>query len=173
MKKSLMGRFILLLALLLIIGGLLYSCADEKAKTKPVISPVYSTSLNPDDRIIAEKAFNVFCEECQPLMGKYSEDIESIVISCHDIFSDGRCLDYRCDEYGWEKQIYLKIKLKDKQSVIPNELRSWGHTLHFYLGGPKNPGITTTKFPELCGVTKPTDGSDTYIPDPRLSFIKK
>lgn len=175
MKKLLMGRSTLLLALLLIIGGPLYSCADEK--TKPTISPVYDTNFTPSERVMAEKAFDVFCEKCQPLMGKYSKDIESIEISRgfdrEDTSLLNGCVDYRCREYEWDKQIYLKIKLKDRQTVIPKELRAWGHTLHIYLGGPQNPGITIGKFPELCGAPRPSGSSEAYIPEPKLSFIKK
>lgn len=82
-------------------------------------------------------------------------------------------MDYRCDDYGWDKELYIKIKIKDRTEVIPTEARDFGHTMHFYLGGPMNPGITTNKIPELCGVPSHDDGSDVYIPVPSLSFIRK
>ena len=134
--------------------------------------------MKPGERVIAERAYAVFCDTCKPLMSKYSEDIESIEIENGfdrgGSTPDGGCSDYRCREYEWDKQIYIKVKLKEKQTIIPPELRAWGHTLHIYLGGPKNPGITVGKLPQLCGATKPTDGSfDAYISEPKLAFIKK
>jgi len=145
----------------------------------PLIHPVYHQNLKPDEREIAEKAFIVFCDVCQPLMGKYSSDIESIEIgrgfdrgNISYYKGDNGCMDYRCRDYGWDKQIYIQVKLKDNTSVIPTELRAWSHTLHFYLGGPQNPGITISKIPELCGRTHSANRKDVYIAEPKLSFIK-
>lgn len=149
------------------------SCSSPQSAK---LVPTYSQEFDPNGRVNAEQAFAIFSEACQPLMGKYSGDIESISIDHgfdreKNMSGDG-CLDYRCREYGWDKQIYIKIKLKDKTDVIPTALRAWGHTLHFFLGGPKNPGITLNKIPELCGKINPNPGSDIFIPEPRLAFIK-
>ena len=153
----------------------LFPCAcstDEPSVPAAVMNPVYSTQLSSGDRQMAEKAFGVFCDACQPLMGKYASDIEKMEIS-EGFSRDPKwgCMDYRCRDYEWDKEIYIQVKIKDDTKVIPSDLRAWGHTLHFYLGGPKNPGITTSKIPELCGASR-KDGRDAYISVPELSFIK-
>jgi hypothetical protein len=141
------------------------------------IVPLYSPELTTDERALAEKTFLVFSDACQPLMSKYTNDIQSINISSgfdrQPNAPGGGCLDYRCKEYGWDKQIYIQVTLKNKLNDIPGDIKAQGHVLHFYLGGPKNPGITIGKFPELCGAHKSRSGSyDIYISDPKLSFIK-
>ncbi len=153
----------------------LISCTSDKRNS---ISPVCGNELNAQECFMAKEAFSVFSDTCRPLMNKYTSDIESIRIESGfdrdpNIPRDG-CLDYRCKEYGWDKQISVKIKLKDKLDVIPSKIRASGHTLYFYLGGPKNPGYTVGKFPELCGAQGAADGSyDKYISEPKLSFIKQ
>ncbi|MRR15668.1 MAG: hypothetical protein EG826_04335 [Deltaproteobacteria bacterium] len=152
----------------------LINCGSPRS---PQIAPTYSQEMSPDERAIAEKAFAVFCEACQPLMGKYALDIESIIINNgfnreKNMAGDG-CLDYRCKEYGWDKQVYVQVKLKNKLAVIPSDIKAQGHTLHVYLGGPKKPGITIGKFPELCGKTKSTNDLDFYFSEPRLAFLRE
>ncbi|MEN6423011.1 MAG: hypothetical protein ABFD76_13800 [Smithella sp.] len=148
---------------------LIFSCGSDST---PNFKPIYDKSLSSSDRIIAENAFAVFCDKCQPLMSKYSNDIESIQVEKgFDRGPDG-CLDYRCREYGWDKQIYIKIKIKNDPSKIPGSIKARGHFLHFYLGGPKNSGYTVGKFPELCGARKTNNDYDVYVPEPKLALIK-
>lgn len=169
------GIFACCICIMMICG-----CSDHSrpVSARPV-SPIYDPTLKTEEVEMAKKAFTIFCQTCQPLMGKYASDIERIEITRGfdrlevDIPGGDGCLDYRCDEYGWDKQIYIKVKIKDRTEVIPTEVRAFGHTMHFFLGGPKNPGITTNKIPELCGAPSNDDGADVYIPAPSLAFIKK
>lgn len=171
---------LLRIAASIFLAVLLGSCSQEgKQPSSLSVVPVYDDKFSPEEMAMAQKAFPIFCQTCQPLMGEYAADIEWIEIT-HGIdrlegegLPNNGCMDYRCDDYGWDKEIYIKVKIKDRTEVIPKEVRAFGHTLHFYLGGPVNPGITTTKFPELCGVQSNITGSDTYISVPSLSFIKK
>lgn len=160
---SLMKKIIFLLFLLSIISA----CTKEPK----VIDPIYDNSLNQTQLETAKKAYVVFCDVCKPLMSEYTDDIEWIKIEKgFDRNSQYGCLDYRCRDYGWDKEYYIQVKIKDDTSVTPGELRAWGHTLHYYLGGPKNPGITIGKKPELCGRER-VKSNDVYISDARLSFI--
>lgn len=146
---------------------LISACTEEPQ----VINPIYDNSLNQTQLEAAKKAYVVFCDVCKPLMSEYTGDIEWIKIEKgFDRSLSYGCLDYRCRDYGWDKQYYIQVKIKDDTSIIPRELRAWGHTLHYYLGGPKNPGITISKIPELCGKEKVTN-NEVYISDSRLSFI--
>lgn len=179
-EESLVERSlrILVIAASIFMVMLLGSCLPEGNQPSGLsVSPVYDDGLSPEELAMAQKAFPIFCQTCQPLMGKYAADIERIEISRGFDRLEGEglpnngCMDYRCEEYGWDKQICIKVKIKDRTEVIPKEVRAFGHTLHFYLGGPVNPGITTAKFPELCGVQSSGDGVDVYIRVPGLSLI--
>ena len=152
--------------LILIIG-----CSSESSQLTP--QPSFSKTLTTQEIAVAKSAFDVFCKTCQPLMGEYSGDIESIKIEWyHDCTTDeGARHDYRCADYKWDKYIYITLKIKDRTQQIPVDLRAFGDTEHVYLGGPENPGLIITKFPELCGVTKPRPGCDTFISAPDLSQI--
>lgn len=166
----------ILIIVTLLVGTLMFMGYLSESKSKAVVvKPLYSKNLNQNELVIAKKAFEVFCQTCHLLTGKYAEDVETVEVS-HGFnrTKNGSCMDYRCDDYGWDRQIYIKVKIKDRTKIIP-DFRGGpsGHTLHFYLGGPKNPGITTTKFPEFCGVQKPSNGNDTFISVPSLSFIKQ
>ena len=151
----------LIMVTILVIIGISVGCSSESV----VIEPLYDKNLNQNELAVAKRAFEVFSQTCLPLMGEYVGDIETIEISRG--FDD-----YRNRDYGWDAHFYMEIKIKDSTSLIPASMRAFGHTLHFYLGGQKNPGITTTKFPQLCGVQKPSNGNDTFISVPSLSFIK-
>jgi len=153
-----------LLIITLLVGiGIFMGCSSEQV----VVNPLYDKNLNQNELATAKKVFEVFCQTCQPLMGEYAGDIETIEIS-QGIGG------YSIDNYKWDRQIYIKVKIKDRTNLIPVSMGGpFGHTLHFYLGGPKNPGITTTKFPQLCGVQKPSNGDVSFISVPSLSFIKK
>lgn len=171
MYKTVASVFLIIIFLLSLI-----SCTDKNEIKSQAAVPVYSQNMSPDERAMAAQAFVVFLDACQPLMTKHLTDVESIDIESgfdrdRSVPGDG-CLDYRCRDYGWDKQIYIKVKLKDKLYSIPPELKAWGHTLHFYLGGPNKPGITTSKIPELCGKENKDRGVDIYISETRLAFIK-
>jgi len=150
-----------ILTILLVGISVFMGCSTEPV----VLKPLYENNFNQNELVVAKKAFEVFCQTCQPLMGEYAGDIETIEIS-HGIGG------YSIDHYRWDRQVYIKVKIKDRINLIPVDMRAFGHTLHFYLGGPKNPGITTIKFPQLCGVQKPSNGDVVFISVPNLAFIK-
>ena len=167
-------------------------CACEREQPTSTIQPTFSDSLTSTERAKQETAFRIFSQVCQPLMGEYSSDVERVDVSGRQYKG---CFDYRCEEFGWSESIHIRIDIKDEPMVIPPSYRSWGHSLHFYLGGPSNPGITTTKLPELCGFSRidgartatgspliwlpyrlnwagrPDGGGDSYVPIADLSFI--
>jgi len=161
-----MKKLFIFAMLFLIVG-----CSSESSQLTP--QPSFSETLTPQEIVVAKSAFDVFCKTCQPLMGEYSGDIEWIKIeSYHDCTTDeGAHHDYRCADYGWDKYIYITLKIIDRTQLIPIDLRAFGHTEHIYIGGPENPGIITIKFPELCGGTRPLTGGPGFISAPDLSQI--
>ena len=133
----------------------------------------YGEGLGQENRRIVFRAIDIFINACRPLIQDHYADIEQITAIDGAFKSeDYGCLDYRCDEYGWEKELRFIIKIKDNATTFSGDLRYIaGHTLHFWLGGPTNPGITTTKFPQVCGYNKPLNGEDIYIPVPEIGHL--
>lgn len=161
-----MRKYLLIIVIVTTATGPSLYAADT---TYQIIS---SKHLNSHNQKIANQALGLFSKNCLPLMKEHTKDIESITLIDGAHKSDYGCMDYRCDDYGWEKELRLKVKIKDTISTFRNDMvRIRGHTLHFWLGGPLNPGVTTSKFPEVCGVSRPLDGADTYISIPSMGIL--
>lgn len=167
-------------------------CACGAEKPASTIQPTFSEPLTSAEGVQQERAFRIFSQVCQPLMGDFSSDIERVGVSGSQY--DG-CFDYRCEEFGWSESVQITVVIKDEPMAIPPSYRSWGQSLHFHLGGPSNAGITTTKLPELCGFSRidgvrtaagspltwipyrlawdggPDSGGDSYAPIADLAFI--
>ncbi|WP_295448697.1 hypothetical protein [uncultured Thiodictyon sp.] len=153
---------------------ILISCSRGEGKTSSApIKPLYNLRLHRDDLPIAVKAFDVFSQVCQPLMGKFADDIESIEVSeganCYDLWDQ---LDFRCTNFGWDRYFSIKVKIKDHPKYIPNSYKAWNHTIWYSLGGDKNPGIVANKIAQLCGVRNGGGGGSVDLPVPALSFIR-
>ena len=152
--------------------GSLFDSGQSKQNKK--VSVLYSEYLNPYNRSIAPQAIEIFFENCPPLQNKHLSDIEQITLN--DGFEKNKygCMDYRCEEYGWEKEIHMEVKIKNDIKTFHNEMiYIRGHTLHFWLGGPQNSGITTSKFPEVCGLKRNKNGDSVYIPVPAIGALWK
>lgn len=118
-----------------------------------------------------KKLIHEFLTVCQPLKEKYLHDIEYIEYVGRYTCEDSH-YDYRCENLNWASRVYLRLKIKDDTKSIPSNLIAWGHTEHIYLGGPKNPGLTISKFPQLCNSSLPdSHGKDTFISIPELSKL--
>ena len=170
MKRS--SVYVLMVAV--VASFTLAACGDQKGTINLAPSPVYDPSLAPAELATAKKAYAIFTQVAQPLMGEYSGDIESVEVSKgfeRAGTTDDAYLDYRCRDYGWNKQIYIKVKIKDETKYIHDDIGAWGHTEHYYLGGPSNPGITLSKHPQLCGKADLPDGQEVFMAAKSLSFI--
>lgn len=168
MKKSIIG---VVLAILPVMSYALDEIKLTLNKTTPV---VYSKYLNSHNRSVASQAIKIFFENCPALLDKHLSDIEQITL--YDGFEKSKhgCMDYRCKEYGWEKEIHMEVKIKNDIKTFHDDLiYIRGHTLHFWLGGPQNSGITIPKFPEVCGVKRNENGEFVYMPIPALGALWK
>jgi len=154
----------------------LAACGEQQAAMNLAPSPVYDPALTPAELATAKKAYAIFSQVAQPLMGEYAGDIESIEVSKgfeRTGTTDDAYVDYRCRDYGWNKQIYIKVKIKDETKSVPDDIGAWGHTEHYYLGGPTNPGITLSKHPQLCGKADLPNGEEVFMAVEGLNFICK
>jgi hypothetical protein len=106
------------------------------ANRSPIDVPA---SLTGADRAAAELAVRALTRECN-LQSQWSL-IASSQVEVKDEIG------YRYDELDWYQSVQITLKVKDG---IP---RSGGHSLLYYLGAGKRPGIITTKqvAKELCG----------------------
>ena len=137
--------------------------------TKVPIS--YSKYLSEKNIPFAKKAIKVFASNCLSLMTAHATDIELISVQGIHEKSDYGCVDYRCEDYGWIKTLHVEIKIKDEPTTFSGPMvRIAGHTLHFWIGGPSNPGYTTTKFPQVCGVDE-VRGHDVYVSVPEMKSL--
>ena len=141
---------------------LLMICISRLNAAGPV--PIYDAKLTPKDREMAEQAYGIFCQKCQPLMSSYAGDIERVEVSYSDSLDGPR-------DFGWSKQFQIMVKIKDRPKTIPFKTYAWGHNEYFDIGGPKNPGFSAGKHPILCGVK--SGEAHMFISVPSLSFIKK
>jgi len=160
MKNFLNWNHVLFLTVLFIGSGFLCACTKD-------FNPVYDKTLKHEERVMAENAFEIFCDDCKPLMSDFREDIESIEIKK----MPGKCSDYSvCADYNWSHFFQIIVKTKRDARRLPVKARD--NYLYYDLGGPDNPGISIAKYPDLCGVDKPDRFNQAFIPETRLSFIK-
>lgn len=172
-KKDIVIIVVILICVIFFIGYYSSTPTESTESTREIqrINPIYDKSLNQTQLETAKKSYAVFCDVCKPLMNEYTDDIEWVKIEKRIVRVKGYgCMDYRCRDYGWDIEYEIQVKIKENPSIIPGELRALGHTIHYYLGGPKNPGINIDKIPELCGKER-VSGKDVYISESRLSFI--
>ena len=129
----------------------------------------FETSYNGEPKFFhkAEQAALIFYENCPTFLSKYKEDLDSVIITFEELKINGFCLSYQCREYGWNEMVTLTTKVNDNPKFI-NEYA--GHTLNFKLGGGDKPGASTSKFPEICGVSK-ISGSDVHWDIPKLQQV--
>ena len=103
----------------------------------------------------------------RPRMIKYISAIQSIDA---DFSSSG--MNYTAEEYGWSKEIYLMIKLKEKTNLPGSWQKANGQTLHYILGGGPNAGVIAKKDVSQYFADMPIDESaDSFIPMPELAGI--
>lgn len=109
---------------------------------------------------------------CAPLFTDYADDIESIKIN-GDSADCSQPGDYKCDEYGWGQRIKINVKITGDRKVIPVKYRARGHTLHYWLGAGRQPGIMSLKDQSkyVCEWSHTPTGSSYFVSVPELSGI--
>jgi hypothetical protein len=112
------------------------------------------------------KYFKIFLI-ARPSIQKYVNAIENAKASLMDLTR----YDYTYEDYGWTKQIYIEIKLKDRTD-LPRGWGADGQTLHYIIGSGNTPGIVAKKAVSQVFADMPVDDSaDTFVPVPELAGI--
>lgn len=85
-------------------------------------------------------AFQIACKGWT----KYPEAIETAEITVRK-FEKSKYESYTQEELGWYTEVELSIKIKN-DAKLPTDLRMVpGHTLHYFIGGGKKPGLIMIK----------------------------
>lgn len=157
MEKSAFIGFLLLSALVLT------SCSEPTKQSQADV--IINSKLPQKEKQITKKAVDAFFAAC-PQLREYWSDVKSAQADIHQPSAF-----YRSEQYGWRKEIKLKVVLKNDTKKIPNEYRAWGHTLYYFMGGGKQPGYVATKpqAQQVCGL-QPSD-SDTFRSVAALAFL--
>jgi len=101
-----------------------------------------------------------------PVMRNYISDIEFIRPTLMDLGE----YDYTFEDYGWKKQIYIEIKLKEKTN-LPREWRADGQTLHFIIGSGDAPGVIAKKKVSQLFADMPVESGDSFVSLPNMIGI--
>ena len=106
-------------------------------------------------------------EAAIPNLVRYKDDIEWIDINVGEVIP----LSYRYEQFGWEHELYLQVKLRDDPRT-PSMWRASGHVLHYFIGGSPNPGVVAqkTQSHHFLGVD-PNPDSDVFLPVPALAIV--
>ena len=128
--------------------------------------------VSTENQPIIEQALKDITYAC-PGFNKYWGDVETAHL---DVVS-GSEWDYRTTDFGWEKYLIFKVKIKDETQYLPNKYQAWGHTVRFYAGSGNWTGIVTKK-PQsalFCEGFYPVsdNGDDKYLPVQNLKSLDK
>lgn len=155
-------------SLLVVAAALLLGAVSARAQTPPVDISITQNVLPRDD---VAKAVDVFKRACSPL-NQYWADIKSIGVEVAPEVAEYRL------EKGWNANIHITVKVPDDPRVIPKFDRRTGviagHTLHYDIGGGRDPGMFGGKRVSqmLCGMPISDRGADTFVRLPELSFLQ-
>lgn len=152
-KSQIKGVSIILLIGLFSIGGALVilqidngnNASEVPAQTETTESHwiLTGTNVKSFDQEILETLLLTFQNHCKGWQ-QYPEAIESAEIKLSR-WEKSDYEVYRQEDYGWYTEIELNIKIKD-DAKLPTELRMVpGHTLYYFIGGGKKPGIEMLK----------------------------
>ena len=128
--------------------------------------------LTPEQGEIVQRAADAFAAACPNLFTRFAKDVESATLSVTENDEATRAIDHMYGEYGWDRYVYVAVKIIDRPSQIPNSMRAGGHTLHYFLGGGRVPGARSIKAQAqlVCG-WPPAQEGDVHIPIAALSII--
>jgi hypothetical protein len=133
MKRNSMMSFFLYL---LVIG-----CSNKTTTTvssaehTPAISVQYLDDYTSRNKEEVLEHINIFLASV-PSMQKYFDLIESVEVKLISLHRSA----YVYKDYGWSKEIYLQIKLKN-DTGLPKTWMADGQSYTFFLGSGNNPGV--------------------------------
>jgi hypothetical protein len=172
--KVAIGTLAIIGAVLFAVGCIGLPIADF---LKPESPDAWETTENTTARIISTDEYTVKNQEQviafiqqlfsdRPVMRNYISDIEFIRPTLIDLGE----YDYTFEDYGWKKEIYIEIKLKDKTS-LPREWRADGQTLHFIIGSGTSPGVIAKKDVSQLFADMPVESGDSFVSLPDMIGI--
>lgn len=124
--------------------GLQFKHNDDQKNTPTKITwSLTESNVNNINKEKLKELLHYFQSQCDG-WNKYSNAIESAEISIRK-FEKSKYESYPQEELGWYTEVELSIKIKN-DAKLPTELRMVpGHTLHYFIGGGKKPGILMIK----------------------------
>lgn len=143
-------------------------CVVAQADT-PLIK--FSYTDNSVSEAEAKRAVEIFINNCSPL-NRFLGDFSEI-----DVQVRKEIAEYRL-EMGWKTEIHIRMTVPDDPKFVPRyDPRTHvisGHTLHYYVGGGKKPGIIGAKRSSqmLCGLPIDQGGSVTFKSVSELSSLQ-
>jgi hypothetical protein len=110
-----------------------------------------------------------FQKTCRALFSDYRADVTSARLKV----SQQPAAFYRTQRYGWGPEIQIEIRIADDAKRIPTRFRASGHTLTYYLGGGRRPGMVMQKAQseQVCGVKDVRESSDVFVSVPGLAVV--
>ena len=124
--------------------GLQFKHNDDQKNTPTKITwSLTESNVNNINKEKLKELLHYFQNQCDG-WNKYPNAIESAEISIRR-FEKSKYESYAQEELGWYTEVELSIKIKN-DAKLPTELRMVpGHTLHYFIGGGKKPGILMIK----------------------------
>jgi len=122
----------------------------------------------PGDAEVVKSAMEVFAVNCPGLFGPFRRDVEQIrALVYHDLLGVN-------EDKGWNQMIEVRVQLSRDAASMPVSWRAGGHTLYYYLGAGRDPGITAKKEQSQLACGMPTSrGNDTFKSVRELGFLDK
>ncbi len=158
-------RFAIVLAAALGLAG----CGEPEAARI-----VVRGEISEDQAAVVGEAIAAFERACPDLVERYWGDVESAeaVVWGPEVVKDLLEIDYRWEQWGWTRWIEINVKIVDDPKIIPGRHRAQGHTLYYFLGGGRRPGVDgkKTQSQVLCPMPD-GQGSDVLKPAPGLAVV--
>jgi len=78
-------------------------------------------------------------------------------------------------KYGWQREVYVQVKIADRPASIPAEWRVGGHTLIYILGAGHVAGIVAQKGTSrrMLGLPAEPSGEDGFLTVLDLHFLAR
>lgn len=139
------------------------ACGDDAGGFKVSVPD----TLAEPDRSMAVKAIEALAAACPrlrdawPDFTKAEADIEPASMSESRGAAGAR---------GWGRTVLLQVTVDGQARHFPADIRAWGHTLQFVMGGGRKPGIYVMKDQAgwICGMEPGT----TYKDVPDLAVVR-
>lgn len=180
-KKAKIATWIVIIigAIFIIIPRSVWKVEKTRAE-KEANNLTINWKINISDGLVADEQtlkqlLTSFTERTIPMLKKYPNCIESATAIISQYNLNDKYQLYRQEEYGWGTEIQINIKIKDDDVVRDEKYLLSGHTLWYFIGAGKHPGIECLKSESaiFIGVDKLKiiDGVNTFVPVPEYRII--